>query len=267
MHVAVVGVGGLGSPVAEQLVRMGSRVTIVDHDMLDTPSNVRRIYGSRVADLEGDPSPSKVDVVGRHLDSLGFGPVRRIFGDVRSEAVVRSLLDTDAVINATDTHGSRAAINDLVSAYLLPVVDIGVRVGSHADGSLAALAAEVRVLTPATPCLWCRGAISADVIRAENLPPDQREQLEREGYVVGSVGSPAPSVVALTTLGASLATCALIGLLSEAGEYSPAGLIVDPLVGYAMESDTSESKPDCRCRLRLGRGDAPARSAVAIRDA
>jgi hypothetical protein len=35
LHVAVVGAGGLGSPIAEQLVRMGvSTVTLVDHDAL-----------------------------------------------------------------------------------------------------------------------------------------------------------------------------------------------------------------------------------------
>jgi hypothetical protein len=61
---------------------------------------------------------------------------------------------------------------------------------------LAALVAETRVLTPTTPCLWCRKAISSDVIRAENLPPDQRQKLVGEGYLVGGVGQPAPSVIA-----------------------------------------------------------------------
>jgi hypothetical protein len=47
--------------------------------------------------------------------------------------------------------------------------------------------AEVRVLTSSTPCLWRRGVINADVIRAENLPDTEREAVVRDGYIVGAV--------------------------------------------------------------------------------
>lgn len=160
-----------------------------------------------------------MDVVGRHLDRLGLGvPVRRLFGDVRDEPVWRELLDVDVVLGCTDTHGSRAILNDLASGYLLPVIDVGVQAGAKKNADLAALVAETSVLTPVTPCLWCRGRISAEVIRAENLPADQRDRLVREGYLVGGVGEPAPSVMALTALGAALATCALLAMLSSEGE-------------------------------------------------
>lgn len=257
LHIAVVGLGGLGSPIAEQLVRMGlGRVTLIDDDVLDTPSNLRRLFGSTMADLRATTPPAKVDVVGRHLDQLGLDvPVRRIKGDVRDETVFRELLDADVVICATDTHGSRALLNDLVSSYFLPVIDVGVQGGAKRNGHLAALTAEVRVLTPTTPCLWCRGAISADVIRAENLPREQAERLGAEGYLVGGVGRPAPSVVALTVLGAGLATCALLALLSDEGDVCPSGYIVDGLMGDSIEPGPVEPSNSCRCRQRLGLGD------------
>lgn len=192
LEIAVVGMGGLGSPIAEQLVRMGTgTVTIVDSDVLDTPSNVRRIIGSTPSDLRCHTPLAKVDVVGRHLDQIGLGaPVRRVTGDVRHERIFRNLLDTDVVICGTDNHGSRAILNELASTYLLPVIDVGVQAGAKRNADLAALVAEICVLTPVTPCLWCRERISADVIRAENLPNDQRERLAREGYLVGGVGAP-----------------------------------------------------------------------------
>ena len=160
LNVTVVGVGGTGSPVAEQLVRMGTgSVALVDGDLLDTPSNVRRVVGSTPNDLRATRAPAKVDVVGRHVDQLGLGtPVLRVFGDVRHEHVFRELLDADVVICCTDTHGSRATLNDLASTYLLPVIDVGVQAGAKKNADLAALVAEISVLTPATPCLWCRGA-------------------------------------------------------------------------------------------------------------
>lgn len=194
------GFGGLGSPIAEQLVRMGAgSVTLVDHDVLDTPSNVRRVIGSAMSDLRATVAPPKVDVVGRHLDQLGLGsPVRRVRGDVRSGPVFRQILDADVVICATDNHASRAVINELASAYLLPVIDVGVQAGAKKNAGLAALVAEICVLTPVTPCLWCRRRISADIIRAEKLPAGQCDKLVREGYLAGGVGTPAPSVMALT---------------------------------------------------------------------
>jgi hypothetical protein len=255
--VAVVGVGGTGSPVAEQLVRMGTgSVTILDGDLLDTASNVRRVVGSTPSDLRATTPPRKVDVVGRHLDHLGLGvPVQRVFGDVRREQIFRTLLDADLVMCCTDTHSSRAALNDLASVYLLPVIDVGVQAGAKKNGDLAGLIAEVSVLTPVTPCLWCRERISADVIRAENLPPDQRQRLVREGYLVGGVGEPAPSVMALTALGAGLATCALLGLLSNEGEVCPSGYWIDGLMGDCSETPPAELIPTCRCRSRIGAGD------------
>jgi hypothetical protein len=257
LDIAVVGVGGLGSPIAEQLVRMGAgSVTIIDHDLLDTPSNVRRVVGSTAADLHATTPPPKVDVVGRHLDQLGLGrPVNRINGDVRHERTFRALLDADVVISATDTHGSRAVLNDLASTYLLPVIDVGVQAGGRKNGDLVALVAEICVLTPVSPCLWCRERISAEVIRAENLPPEQRDQLVREGYLVGGVGRPAPSVMALTALGAGLATCALLALLSSEGDVCPAGYWVDGLMGDAAETKPTEPLATCRCRSRIAAGD------------
>jgi molybdopterin-synthase adenylyltransferase len=257
LDVAVVGVGGTGSPIAEQLVRMGTgTVTIIDNDALDTPSNVRRVVGSTSADLRATIAPAKVDIVGRHLDQLGLGaPTRRINGDVRNEAIFRELLDADVVICATDSHGSRAVLNDLASAYLLPVIDVGVHAGGRKNAGLAALVAEICVLTPTTPCLWCRERISSDVIRAENLPADQLDQLVREGYLVGGFGAPAPSVMALTALGAGLATCALLALLSSEGDVCPSGYWIDGLMGDAAETRPAEPVATCRCRARLAAGD------------
>lgn len=259
LSVAVVGCGGIGSPLAEQLVRMGvARLLLVDRDRLDTPSNVRRVFGSKVADLKG-PAPYKIDPQTRHLRSLGLEvEIEACPEDVRTEPAFRKLLDADVVLCGTDTHGSRAVLNDLPSSYLLPVIDIGVRVGSRADGRLAGLAAELRILTPTTACLWCRGAINPATIRVENLPETERRDLQREGYVSGDDGEPAPSVVALTVLASGMASCALLALISEEGDVAPAGYVFDGLFGDAFETEPKAPNDGCRCRRSLGLADAAA---------
>jgi len=257
LHVAVVGCGGIGSPLAEQLVRMGvGKLVLVDRDLLDTPSNVRRIFGSRVEHLKSPTPPAKVDLVADHLKGLGLGvEIEVCHGDVRTETVFRRLLDVDVVLCGTDSHGSRAVMNDLPSTYLLPVIDVGVRVGSRDEGSLAGLTAEVRVLTPSTPCLWCRGAISGETIRVENLPADERGKLERDGYVIRGSGDPAPSVVALTVLASGMASCALLTLLSEEGDVAPSGYLFDGLYGDAYQTEPKVPVAECRCQRSVGLGD------------
>lgn len=256
----VVGIGGLGSPIAEQLVRMGvTEVILLDYDLLDTVSNVRRVFGARMKDLQKEYPIPKVDAVHRHLDDIGLEVcIRTIKGDVRNEEAFRHLLDTDVVFSAMDKHGGRAIVNELASTYLLPVIDVGVRVGAKTPTYLSGLLAEVRVLTPTTPCLWCRGTISADVIRVENMSAHERELLKREGYVVHGVGDPVPSVVALTVLGSGLATSALLTLLSEEGDVVPSAYWVDGFLGDSHVLNPSQPKPDCRCRQQLGLGDSAA---------
>lgn len=260
LRVGLVGYGGLGSPAAEQLVRMGVRdLVIIDPQLLDTPSNVRRVFGSTWADAQLASPLAKVEIARRHLEGLALSvSFNCIRGDVRYESVFRFLLETDVVLLATDNHGSRAIVNELASTYLLPVIDVGVRAGAKSGNRLSGLLAEVRVLTPVTPCLWCRKTISADVIRAENMPEEERKKLIEEGYLTGSLGGPEPSVVALTVLGSGLMTCALLATLAEEGEVAPTGYWVDGFMGDSHEIEPKEPVPGCRCRRNLGLGDSAA---------
>ena len=66
LNIGIVGVGGTGSAVAEQLVREGIKnLIIADHDKFD-PSNLTRIYGSYM-DTKQD---YKVDIIRRHLKKI-----------------------------------------------------------------------------------------------------------------------------------------------------------------------------------------------------
>lgn len=261
LAVAVVGSGGIGSPIAEQLVRVGVReVTLIDADLLDTPSNVRRMFCTKVSDLRQENPPAKVDVIGSFLDGLEFGvPIRAIRGDVRYEHVFRELLDADVVLLATDTHSSRATVNELAYSYLLPVIDAGVRVGSKTNGNVAGLLAEVRVLTPVTPCLWCRRTLDPETIRVENLFAEDRDRQRREGYIVNNgADAPVPTVTPLTVLASGMSMCALLALLSEEGEVCPSGYWFDGMLGDSRVIGPDQPLANCRCRTRLGLGDSGA---------
>lgn len=256
LDVAVIGCGGLGSPLMEVLYRNGvRRLLVVDPERLDHPSNVRRVFGSRITDLQRDPPTAKVDAVGRLCREIGLDvDVECLQGDVRHEEVLRVVLDTDIVFCTTDSHSSRAVLDAAAYAYNLPLIDGGVRAGQRRESLLAGLVAEVRICAPGTPCLWCRGTLSAERIREENLPADQRRELGEQGYLIGSP-EPQPSVAGLTVMGAGAMSCALLGMLQEDATVLPDAYMFDGHLGDAPRIPPAGTRATCLCRRRTGLAD------------
>jgi hypothetical protein len=249
LTVGVVGVGGTGSAVAEQLVRMGvGRVVLFDHDLVDA-SNVSRMYGSRMGDV-GRP---KVAVVSKALEAIGTpSAVTPIQGDIRQKRVVGELTRRcDLVFGCTDSHSSRAVLNDVAYQYMIPVIDMGIRVGIGSEGPTSA-PVEVRVLRPSLPCLWCYGAIDGRRVAEELMDPGERTKLEKEGYV--QRGQPVGTIIPYTTLAASLATSRFLGLATGISTFEPGVFVFDAMTfdGWAVRPDVT----GCVCRSRTGLGDA-----------
>lgn len=250
LDVGVVGLGGTGSPLAEQLVRMGvAGVTLVDPDLLDT-SNLRRVVGGRASDI----GKSKVEVVARHLDSLGLTTrISAMSADVRQEEVVRRLLDCDIVVSSTDTQSSRALLNQVAYQAWLPIVDVGLRIGTARSGAISGMPVEARILLPDNGCLWCRGGVlDSQGIYEENLPAEVREGLAEEGYVQG-VRGPQPSIAPLNWFAASLAALTVIHLYADRGPPH-ASVIVDGWEQY-VHFLSANVDPQCICAPWRGQAD------------
>jgi molybdopterin/thiamine biosynthesis adenylyltransferase len=252
LSVGLVGAGGTGSPVADILGRMGvKQIVVVDPDVIDTESNLRRIVGSQPTDFSFHTG--KAAVIKRHLREVSPDvDVVAVKSDVREEGVARTLLDCDVIFATTDTHSSRALVNQLAVQYWIPTIDVGVRVGTTKVGSISGMPVEIRTLLPDTPCLWCIKALSSDVIYAENLPPSERERLFAEGYVQG-LPEPQPSLAAVNYLAAALAVTTALRLLS--GDRLPdTDFIVDAWEQY-WHPVRRDVRPDCVCSNWRGRAD------------
>jgi molybdopterin-synthase adenylyltransferase len=206
-HVAVVGAGGTGSQAAVQLAHLGvGRLTLIDFDVVEG-SNLSRILGS----TQSDVGRRKVDVLASAVrginPNLAVSPVAASVIDV--DPLV--FADVDVVVCATDGHGSRALLTELVQQYLLPVVDLGVDVIPDDRGVQAG--GQVRVLRPGRGCLHCAGMLNAALVREEYLSERERAEEARRGYLRG-VRAPAPAVVALNGVMASLACLEVCQLLA-----------------------------------------------------
>jgi molybdopterin/thiamine biosynthesis adenylyltransferase len=207
--VGVVGLGGTGSAVAEQVVRMGiGEVVLVDPDVLER-SNLSRVWGT--VDRDYKNQPKKVDVLSRHLKHVRPNAgISSIADTVVRQSVMERLRNCDLVFCCTDNHWSRAVLNRFSHQYLVPLVDMGVRLDARA-GSVIAVGGRVTLVGAGLACLRCSNHIDPSRVRAESLPRAEREALAREGYVQGSA-DPEPAVISLNSTIAGLAVTAGLGL-------------------------------------------------------
>lgn len=254
LSVAVVGAGGTGSVLAEQLARMGvSELLIIDPDRLDTASNLRRVVGSHHDDLT--QHRPKAEVVVDHIVGLGLGTkASAIVEDVREDQIALSLLDVDVLVNTTDTHSSRATLNQLAQQYAIPLIDVGAAIGTTQDG-ISGMPVELRIVLPDGPCLWCLGVLDPKRIRLENLPAQERKRLVAEGYGA-DVDAPVPSIAALNGMAASMTALALLRL------HSPRGVLDEVVImdGWEWYAQIAATRPPCgMCASWRRHGDRIAR--------
>ena len=228
IHVGIVGCGGTGSAVAEQLVRLGVRqMTLVDPDRLSA-SNVTRVYGSSPQDV----GRFKVEILAAHL--------LRIAPDAHCEVVksiitmlstARELCSCDVVFGCTDDNAGRLVLSRFSTYLLTPVIDSGVLLTSDNEGNLLGIDGRVTTLVPGQACLVCRGRIDLARAGAEMLTPDERIRREDEGYAP-ALGRTEPAVVTFTTMVAATAVSELL----------------DRFIGYGPEPRPSEVLLRCHER-------------------
>lgn len=237
LRVAVVGAGGTGSAVAEQLVRLGVRsFQLFDPDTLTT-SNLTRVYGS----FPDDVGRRKVDIIAEHL--------RRIAPDVdvvtypamiTREETAKALLDADIIFGCTDDNAGRLVLSRIASYLLTPVIDCGVLLSSSSGGRLDGIDGRVTVVAPGTACLVCRGRIDLQRASAEMMTPDEHRRLADEGYAPALPGIE-PAVVTYTTQVAAAAVGELLERLVRFGpEPAPSEVL---LRLHERELSTNDQAP------------------------
>ena len=110
-RVAVIGVGALGSAVAEQLARAGvGRLRLVDRDVVEL-SNLQRqaLYDQADADA-GRP---KAHAAAAHLAAIDAAiAVEAIAGELTAASAARLIADCDAVVDGLDNFPARHVLNE-----------------------------------------------------------------------------------------------------------------------------------------------------------
>jgi molybdopterin/thiamine biosynthesis adenylyltransferase len=118
-HAAVIGCGGLGGYVLEQLARLGvGRITAIDPDIFEEHNLNRQLLSS--PRLLGHP---KVDVAAARIADINpavtLVPMREAFGPENGERLVAG---ADVVVDAVDNVPARLALANICGQMGIPLV-------------------------------------------------------------------------------------------------------------------------------------------------
>jgi hypothetical protein len=215
LSVAVIGCSGTGSPVIEQLARLGvGRLVLVDPDRIEE-KNLNRILNATREDAY--LGRLKVEVMARAIARMGFGTELELIADnLITPRAIKAVAECDVVIGCMDGVEGRHVLNRLAAFYLQPYFDIGVKLVADGKGGIDEAVGAVHYMKPDGSTLQDRGVYHAGHLQSASLrrtdPKAYREQV-RAGYIHG-VAEDRPAVISINMQMASVAVNELLARLN-----------------------------------------------------
>jgi len=194
----VVGLGGGGSHIVQQLAHVGfQNYVLYDGDVIED-SNLNRLVGGTVADVKA--KRKKVEIA-----------VRLIMG-LQQEATITPvpsrwqddplpLRSCDIIFGCVDGFVQRRELEVAARRYLIPLIDIGMDVQPSIGGQPPRMGGQVILSMPGDLCMTCMGFLT-------------EQTLAKEAARYGAVGS-RPQVVWPNGALASTAVSIAVDLLTD----------------------------------------------------
>jgi len=265
--IGVVGNSGTGSPAVLVLARarVGNFV-VVDPQRLST-SNLERLQGSEWQHLSLNPLPYKAALMREMIHSINpDANVVPMVGNVLHPNVIDQLLRCDFILGCTDSVHGRVALDELARHYLVPVIDVGVRMDGT-NGTLTEQLVNVAAYRPGLPCAFCRGNVDPYVMNFELMSEFERREKEEQAADAAARGVEADqywkgrpqqlhTVGYLTTTAGALVAGYVEGALTGSFQMPHPEFQFDigqPKIGF-VAPDLEQL--ECGCQSHLGWADA-----------
>jgi molybdopterin-synthase adenylyltransferase len=161
-RIGVIGLGGGGSHVVQQLTYAGfGDFLLIDPDIVEF-GNLNRMVGATLKDAES--GELKTTVMQRAV--LAVNPDANIVTVARKWQEAAELLrDRHAIIGCMDSFSEREQIERMARRFLIPYLDVGMDVCRVEDGF--SLGGQAVLSMPGELCLWCYGILTEERLRLE----------------------------------------------------------------------------------------------------
>jgi len=216
----IIGVGGLGSWVAELLVRAGlGHIRLVDDDSVDL-TNIHR--QALFTEKDANERTLKITAAANHLREINSScSIETVFARIDRLTAEKLIEDIDVIIDGTDNFPARFIINDCAVKKFKPWVFAGV-LGTEAQ--------VMSIIPGRTPCLRC----------LLGSPPECNGQTCRQIGILGA------AVAMVAAFEASEALKILSGNPDKAGQSL---LVLDLWNNVVKQIEVSKlaKNADCPC--------------------
>ncbi|MGO4516444.1 ThiF family adenylyltransferase [Terriglobus sp. 2YAB30_2] len=159
---ALIGLGGGGSHIAQQLAHIGlGHFLVIDPDFIED-TNLNRLVGGTQEDVR--LGTAKVDIAERVIKSVN--PVAEVVKRLASWAeVTAELRDVDVIFSCVDSIGCRSELESFARRFLIPLIDIGMDV--HESNGEFSISGQAMLSMPTKPCMRCMGLVTDNGLTKE----------------------------------------------------------------------------------------------------
>jgi len=161
--VGIVGLGGGGSQIVQQLAHIGFKhYVLYDYDQIES-TNLNRLVGATKLDVELKTSKMAIAI--------------RLIRGIQPDAYISSiykkwqeepeyLKSCDIIFGCLDGYQNRAELESLTRRSLIPYIDIGMDV-RKVPGEPPRMSGQVIASIPGFPCMRCYGFLNETVLARE----------------------------------------------------------------------------------------------------
>lgn len=255
IRIGIVGLGSVGSMVAEILSRTGiSNFTLIDFDIVED-KNLDRLMNV----FEDDIGKRKVDVISKAIKKSATSPnveVKRVEYSVCEERGFKAALDSDIIFSCVDRPWPREVLNFISYAHLIPVIDGGILVRTNKKNSkIVGADWKAHTIGYGRVCLECLGQY-----KTENSALERSGLLDDPSYMKNmpnaSILKAHENVFVFSSHLASLEVLQMLSLILSPSGINDIGQQLQHFVTGTMENITSQScQPECMFPQILGKGD------------
>ncbi|WP_343624750.1 MULTISPECIES: HesA/MoeB/ThiF family protein [Roseateles] len=160
--VGIIGLGGGGSHVVQQLAHLGvGNYVLVDPDIIDE-TNLNRLVGGTLDDVKR--KTLKVHIAERVIRAV-VAEANIGAHSKQWQEVSKDLQTCDVLIGCLDAVAAKDQLDKFCQRFLIPYIDIGMDV--HKVGAGFLISGQVVLITPGSPCLRCMGLVTDEALAQE----------------------------------------------------------------------------------------------------